>query len=246
MKKVPFGYRQVPEQEKEHLVVEHFNTVARMYDRMNTLLSFGIHYLWKRKTVRMLKPAPGERVLDVCGGTADMAIMAGRTVGASGSVTLYDINRAMMEIGRAKVRRKALDNRIRFCRGDAEAIALRREQFDVVMVGFGVRNLTHMERGFAEMFRVMRRGGRFACLEFSVPTAPMFRWLYDLYSFHLMPLAGRVLVGSRRAYLYLPESIRRFPSPTELKAMLEGIGFAEVAYHKLTNGIAVIHRAVKP
>ena len=240
-----FGFRPIPAREKGRRVLRHFNSIAGKYDSMNTLLSFGLHYPWKRWAVETLRLKTGDRVLDVCGGTADLSILGGRIVGAVGQVVLYDINRAMIEGGLAKVRNASLSARVKFVQGDAEVISFPPGMFDAALVGFGIRNLTHMEKGLAEMHRVLKPGGRFMCLEFSLPVSPWFRFLYDLYSFHLMPLAGKVLAGTREAYLYLPESIRRFPSPEELSRVLREIGFSRVTYRRLTNGIAVIYNAVK-
>lgn len=240
-----FGYRRVSAAEKGRLVLAHFNRVAAQYDFMNTLLSFGLHHLWKRTAVRMLGLRPGDRVIDVCGGTADLALLAARAVGASGRVILYDINRAMMEVGRSKVASSPLGERILYVQGDAEAISCPEQSCDAAMVGFGIRNLTHPEAGFKEMHRVLKPGGKLMCLEFSTPKTPWFRWLYDLYSFSLMPLAGKVLVGSWEAYTYLPQSIRMFARPEELTDMLQGFGFSQVRYRRLTNGIAVVHLGVK-
>ncbi len=240
-----FGYRLVPEEEKIHWVKRHFNTVASRYDLGNTLLSFGIHYLWKRTAVRMMGLDPGDNVIDVCGGTADLALLAARAAGASGRVVLYDINMAMMEAGMARVGASRWAGNIRYVQGDAETISFEDGSFDAAMVGFGIRNLTHMEKGFREMHRVLKPGGKFMCLEFSTPTAPWFRWLYDIYSFYVMPMVGEILVGSRLAYTYLPESIRLFPSPDKLSAILEGIGFTGLKYRRLTNGIAVVHVGIK-
>ncbi len=241
-----FGYRQVPAREKNQWVLRHFNTIARQYDWMNTVLSFGMQHLWKRAAVRALDLKPGDGVLDVCGGTADLSLLAAREISPSGSAVLYDINRAMMEAGKPKVARNPLAQRIWYVQGDAEKIALQAGQFDAAMVGFGIRNLTHMEEGLKEMYRVLKPGGKLMCLEFSIPTSFWFRWLYHFYSFHVMPLAGQILVGSREAYTYLPESIRKFPLPDELAKILEQIGFSKVTYRPLTNGIAVIHIGVKP
>ena len=231
--------------EKAELVTAHFSSIARKYDFMNTLLSGGLHYVWKRQAVQMLAIQPGNRVIDVCGGTADLAILAGRQVGPAGKVVLYDMNLDMIETGRPKISRKDLQARIVHVQGDAERISARDESFDVAMVGFGIRNLTHVEKGFQEMHRVLRPGGKLMCLEFSKPSAPWFRKLYDLYSFSIMPLVGQLLTGSRQAYTYLPESIRLFPEPDQLSAMLERIGFHSVTYRRLTNGIAVVHLGVK-
>ena len=244
-KQVDFGYKTVLESEKEKYVKNHFNTVARKYDFMNTLLSFGIHYLWKRIAVNMLAPSPGNRIIDVCGGTADLSILAARRLGKDGRIVLFDINKAMMMAGRPKLKKRGLQNMVHLNQGDAESIGFPDRCFDAAMVGFGIRNLTHMEEGFREMHRVLKPGGRFLCLEFSEPTNPVFKRLYDFYSFYIMPVFGQWLVGSRQAYTYLPESIRKFPKPDALKKMLEGIGFKDVAYKKLTNGIAVIHVGTK-
>lgn len=245
-RKVCFGYRMVSPREKGLLVSQHFNTVARKYDFMNTVLSFGMHLLWKRWAVGMLAPKPGDRVLDVCGGTGDLSMIAARKMGPSGKVLICDINLAMMETGRRKLAGNRYHGRIELVQGDAELLPFRAEQFDAAMVGFGVRNLTDMEKGFEEMFWVLKPGGRFMCLEFSRPVTTWFRWLYDVYSFYVMPLAGKILAGSREAYTYLPESIRVFPGPEELKAILERFGFVDVRYRRFTNGIAVVHTGRKP
>jgi len=243
--RVYFGCQPVAAEEKADRVRRHFTSVARHYDFMNSLLSFGIHHLWKRQAVRMLKPGAGQRVLDVCGGTGDLAVLAARSMGFSGQVVVYDFNRAMIEAGLHKVRRRPLETVVRYVQGDAERISFPDGSFDAVMVGFGIRNVTDMPRAFGEMFRVLKTGGRLMCLEFSKPTWSLFRWLYDLYSFRVMPLLGELIAGSRRAYTHLPESIRMFPLPDELAAVLRRIGFSSVTYRRLTNGIAVIHLAVK-
>ena len=242
---VYFGFRRVAENEKARMVRRHFNTVARRYDLMNTLLSFGIHHLWKRTAVQMLALKPGARVLDVCGGTGDLAVLAARAAGPGAQVIVYDINAAMLDVGRHKLAGNAVGRQIRFIQGDAERIAFADEHFDAAMVGFGIRNVTRMEDAFREMYRTLKPGGKMLCLEFSKPTAPVFRWLYDIYSFHIMPLLGDLIVGSRQAYTHLPESIRTFALPDELTAILKRIGFVRVVTCKLTNGIAMIHLAVK-
>ena len=242
---VSFGYRQIPEKEKAGWVLNHFNTVAQKYDFMNTLLSFGIHLLWKRTAVRMLNLQPGARVLDVCGGTGDLALLAARDIGHSGEVVLYDINRAMMQRGRPKVMGSPFGGRISFVQGDAEQIAFPERSFHAAMVGFGVRNLTHLEKGLEEMYRVLRPGGTLMCLEFALPTAPLFSRLYDFYSFHIMPVLGWIIGGSRQAYTYLPESIRTFPAPARVAALMKDVGFSRVTARRLTNGIAFLYLAEK-
>jgi demethylmenaquinone methyltransferase/2-methoxy-6-polyprenyl-1,4-benzoquinol methylase len=240
-----FGYLLVPETDKERWVRRHFNTVADKYDFMNSLLSLGTHHIWKRIAVRMMGLRRGDRVLDVCGGTADLALLAARDVGPAGEVVVYDINRAMMLAGIPKVMASPHGGAIRYIEGDAEHISFADNQFHGAMVGFGIRNLTHMEQGFREMHRVLKPGGALMCLEFSEPVTPWFRALYDFYSFYIMPNVGKILGGSRPAYTYLPESIRLFPGPDELKARLETIGFRNVRYRRLTDGIAVVHVGIK-
>jgi demethylmenaquinone methyltransferase/2-methoxy-6-polyprenyl-1,4-benzoquinol methylase len=240
-----FGFQKVPAQEKVKLVHKHFDSIARKYDFMNTLLSFGLHYLWKRTAVKMMGLQKGSRVLDVCGGTADLAMLAAGYIGSEGKVIVYDFNRAMMEAGKTKVHKALLAARIKYVQGDAEQISFPEGSFDAAMVGFGIRNLTYMEKGFAEMYRVLKPGGTFMCLEFSRPANPLFRFLYDLYSFYIMPCIGFLFTGSRTAYTYLPESIRLFPQPDELSVILRSIGFSTVTWYRLTNGIAVVHVGVK-
>jgi demethylmenaquinone methyltransferase/2-methoxy-6-polyprenyl-1,4-benzoquinol methylase len=240
-----FGYERIRTSHKTDRVLQHFNSVARHYDFMNTLLSFGIHYAWKRTAVRMLKLAPGDRVLDVCGGTGDLAILAARAIGPAGQVAIYDINRAMIKAGLHKVINTDIETRLWRVQGNAECISFPDRHFDAAMVGFGIRNVTHMQKGFEEMYRVLKPGGKLMCLEFSKPTWPVFRWLYDFYSFYIMPFLGELLVGSQKAYTHLPESIRMFPLPNELSKLLKKIGFSQITYRRLTNGIAVIHLACK-
>ena len=240
-----FGYQRVPRDRKADRVLQHFNSVARHYDFMNTLLSFGIHHLWKRSAIRMLNLAPNDAVLDICGGTGDLAILAARHIGPEGRVIVYDINRAMIQAGLHKVAHKDIEGCIRYAQGNAESISFPDRHFEATMVGFGIRNVTNMKKGFEEMYRVLKPGGKMMCLEFSKPTFLPFRRLYDFYSFHIMPLLGELIAGSRKAYTHLPESIRMFPMPDELTALLKEIGFSHIIYKKLTNGIAVIHLAIK-
>jgi demethylmenaquinone methyltransferase/2-methoxy-6-polyprenyl-1,4-benzoquinol methylase len=240
-----FGYLTVPEEEKVEWVRRHFSTVAKKYDYMNTLLSLGIHYQWKRIAIEMMNLRSGDRVLDVCGGTGDLSRMAAGKIGPFGRVVLYDINWDMMAAGRPKTSASPYHGLISFIQGDAEKIALPDNTFDAAMVGFGIRNLTHFEEGFREMRRVLKPGGVFMCLEFSEPVTRWFRCLYDFYSFYMMPYIGKVLAGCRPAYAYLPESIRLFPRPDELKSILEKIGLRNVRYRRLTDGIAVIHLGIK-
>jgi demethylmenaquinone methyltransferase/2-methoxy-6-polyprenyl-1,4-benzoquinol methylase len=240
-----FGYSTIAAEEKPRLVQDHFSASARRYDLMNTVMSLGVHHRWRRAAVEMMGLKEGALVLDVCGGTADLAILAGRVIGPKGRVTLYDFNRSMIEAGKPKVARASLTDRIRYVQGDAQEIALESGRFDAAMVGFGIRNLTDPNRGFKEMHRVLKPGGTLMCLEFSRPTSAWFRMLYDLHSFLYMPLVMRTLGRSMPSYTYLPESIRTFPLPDEVSDRLEQIGFTHVSYKRLTNGISVVHIGTK-
>jgi demethylmenaquinone methyltransferase/2-methoxy-6-polyprenyl-1,4-benzoquinol methylase len=242
---VSFGSQRVSPEDKRRLVQEHFDTVAPRYDLTNTLLSFGLQHVWKRHAVALLGLKPGEKVVDVCGGTADLALLAARVVSPGGRLVVYDFNRAMMALGQAKVNEAGLARAIAFVQGDAENLALADRSFEAAMVGFGIRNLSDMEQGLREMHRVLKPGGRLMILEFSQPTNPWFRALYDLYSFTVMPLMGKIMVNSWEAYTYLPESIRLFPAPRELSETLRGLGFSGVSYRPLSNGIAVAYVAKK-
>ncbi|OPY75437.1 MAG: Ubiquinone/menaquinone biosynthesis C-methyltransferase UbiE [Syntrophorhabdus sp. PtaU1.Bin153] len=242
---VSFGYQEVTPEEKDRLVREHFDSIAGKYDIMNSFLSLGFHHLWKRKAIRTLAPEPGWLILDACGGTGDLAVLAADRIGKTGSIIICDINFAMMEAGKPKILRSPVAGRIAFVQGDAEGFAFRNDSFDAVTVGFGIRNFTRLEKGLREIYRVLKPKGRFLCLEFSRPTSRFFNALYDLYSFVWMPLAGQIFAGTRKAYTYLPESIRVFPSPDRLIRILEEIGFSRVIHKRLTNGIASIYLARK-
>ena len=235
-----FGFTTYAESEKRHRVNRHFNSIATQYDFMNTILSGGIHYLWKRRAVDTLMIKPDQKVLDVCGGTGDIARLSASRTGKNGMSIVYDMNRKMIEQGK----KKSIKG-VTFVQGDAESISFPDGSFDAVSIGFGIRNVTHLETGFKEIFRVLKKGGTMCCLEFSKPDNPFFRYLYDLYSFKIMPLIGGLITGSTEAYTAFPESIRAFPLPGELSLILQNIGFKDIKITKLTNGIAVIHSARK-
>ncbi len=243
--KTRFGSEELDESAKAERVRQHFNSVAEKYDMMNTLLSMGIHYLWKYQAVRMLGLKPGDKVLDVCGGTGDLSIMADKIIGPRGKAFVYDINWEMMKAGRMKSGNARHRKRISFIQGDAESIAFPDNSFDAVMVGFAIRNITHMKQAFREMHRVLKPGGRFMCLEFSRPVWPWFCKLYDFYSFRIMPFLGNLIVGSETAYTCLPETIRSFLLPDELSEVFRETGFGNVKYRLLTNGIAAVHNGKK-
>ena len=243
--KARFGIRRYEEEKKADAVRVHFDRVAAHYDFMNSLLSLGIQHTWKRAAVRMLGIRPGEKVLDVCGGTGDLSILAARRTGTTGRVVIYDINHAMIQAGRHKIDPFPELSAIGYVQGNAEAITFPDNTFDCAMVGFGIRNVTHLRQGFAEMVRVLKPGGRLLCLEFSRPTNPLFRGLYDFYSFNVMPVLGQLLAGSAESYACLPETIRMFPLPGELAAILTAAGLKDVRWKPMTNGISVAHVGVK-
>ena len=247
-----FGERLVPESDKRGLVNEVFDSVAPKYDLMNDLMSMGTHRLWKSFVVRQMRLRPGDSAIDVAGGTADIALLMKRAVGPSdsggrkgGSVTVYDINQGMLAVGRDKCIDRGHIKGINFVRGDAEEIAFADNTFHGAVVGFGIRNVTHLELAFSEMARVVKPGGRVVCLEFSRPKSALVRRLYDAYSFSFIPAVGKAVTGNRYAYVYLPESIRRFPPQEELKAIMESAGLYKVRYYNLFNGIAAVHVGVK-
>jgi demethylmenaquinone methyltransferase / 2-methoxy-6-polyprenyl-1,4-benzoquinol methylase len=244
--KVHYGFRKVDADEKERLVKGHFDVIAGRYDLADTILSFGLHHLWKRAAVRCLDLSGRETVLDLCGGTADLALAACRIRSFQGRVAVYDLNRSMMLVGRRKVEQRALRDRVDFVEGDAERISFPGDTFAKVIVGFGIRNLVHPEEGIAEVFRVLKPGGRFVCLEFSIPVNRLFRCLYEFYSRHIMPHLGRLVAGEGTPYRYLHESVRVFPSPDRFVEILGGVGFTGIEVQRLTNGIAVIYSAAKP
>ncbi len=235
-----FGFTPYAESAKIQRVNRHFDTIATRYDLMNTILSVGIHYAWKRRSVETLGIAPEQKVLDVCGGTGDIAFLSASRTGEKGISIVYDINRKMIVQGKKKALRG-----VTFVQGDAECISFPDNSFHAVSIGFGIRNVTHLETGFREIFRVLKKGGKMCCLEFSKPDNTFFRTLYDFYSFRIMPLIGGLITGSKEAYTAFPESIRAFPLPEELSRILEKIGFRNIKIKKLTNGIAVIHSAEK-
>lgn len=240
-----FGNKLVPEEEKQGRVNEVFDSVASRYDIMNDLMSMGVHRLWKRFVVSQTGLRPGQAALDVAGGTADISILMADIVGEGGNVVVYDINGEMLKVGRDKCVDKGYLKNIRFVQGNGEEIAFEDNTFHCATVGFGIRNVTRLDRAFAEMTRVVKPGGKVICLEFSHPENPVFKKLYDFYSFSVIPNIGEMITGNRGAYEYLPESIRKFPPQEELKKIMEGAGLFKVKYHNLFNGIAAVHIGVK-
>ncbi len=240
--KSSFGFARVGEDVKQGLVDQVFARVAPRYDLMNDLMSGGLHRLWKDDLVSWLSPpksAVPYAILDVAGGTGDVALRALEASGAGASAVICDISAEMIEAGQA---RKG-DERLKFVRGNAEALPFAKESFDAYTVAFGMRNLTHLETALAEAFRVLKRGGRFLCLEFSAVEMPLLDRLYEAYSFNVIPALGGLVAGDSASYRYLVESIRRFPDQENFTQLIETAGFDQVRYRNLSGGIAAIHSA---
>jgi demethylmenaquinone methyltransferase/2-methoxy-6-polyprenyl-1,4-benzoquinol methylase len=244
--RVSFGYRDVTPEEKRQLVSRQFDEIASTYDRADTVLSAGLDARWRRQAIALLGLGPGETVLDLCGGTGGLALLAAAETGPRGRVVICDFNLAMMEAGKARIGRGAAGQCIRFLQGEAERLALAGGTVDAVTVGFGLRNFVDPVAGLAEMHRVLKPGGRVVILEFSLPRRRCVRALYHVYSFQIMPLAGRLICGTGGPYRYLAESIRVFPAPEDVVSMIEAAGFKDARFRRLTGGIAVIYTARKP
>ncbi|MDH5749770.1 MAG: class I SAM-dependent methyltransferase [Rhodospirillales bacterium] len=238
---VHFGYRTVGEEEKEPLVRGVFDSVATKYDLMNDLMSGGVHRLWKRSLINWLDPRPAMSLLDVGGGTGDIAFRFLEHGG--GHVTVCDINGEMLAVGRDRAIDQGILEGITWLEGNAEALPLEDASFDAYTTAFCIRNVTHMDRALAEARRVLRPGGHFMCLEFSPTCLPILSNLYDAYSFQVLPRLGAWVTGDREAYQYLAESIRRFPPPETFAAMIEAAGLEQVKVRLLAGGIAAIHSA---
>jgi len=240
-----FGFRQVPVEEKASMVAAVFDSVAARYDLINDVMSLGIHRLWRRFAIGLTGVGPGQRVLDVAGGTGDLSARLSRPVGPSGSVVLVDINDAMLQRGRARLENRGVGENVRYVQGDAERLPFPDDCFDCVIVGFGLRNMTDHDAALASMQRVLKPGRPVVILEFSRPTVWVFQLFYDFYSFRVMPLIGRLVAGDRVDYRYLAESIRQHPDQKMLKKMMERVGFERCAYFNLSGGIVAAHRGRK-
>ena len=236
-----FGYRDVRAGEKQGLVRGVFSNVARSYDLMNDLMSVGVHRLWKDAFVEQLNPRPGWTVLDVAGGTGDIAFRVRKRTGEDGRVVVCDLTPDMLEVGRDRAVDKGYLSGIDWVAGDAMSLPVKSRTADAYTIAFGLRNVTHIEDVLAEAYRSLRPGGRFMCLEFSQVVLPVLDRVYDLYSFNVLPRIGQLVARDRESYQYLVESIRRFPPQEELAQMMRDAGFERVSYRNLSGGIAAIH-----
>lgn len=242
-----FGFEDIPTEEKEGRVAAVFSSVAADYDRMNDAMSLGLHRLWKNHFVKKIRPRHGEMLLDVAGGTGDIAFRlqdAAERAGAQADITVLDINADMLAEGRRRAEEDARDGFV-WLEGNAQALALPDNQFDAYSIAFGIRNVTDVAAALREAHRVLKRGGRFYCLEFTSPVLPAFQPFYDAYSFNIIPRLGARIAGDAASYQYLVESIRKFPSRSAFKAMIEEAGFANTSVATLTGGIVAIHSGWK-
>jgi demethylmenaquinone methyltransferase / 2-methoxy-6-polyprenyl-1,4-benzoquinol methylase len=239
-----FGYETVPLDDKQERVDDVFHSVARRYDLMNDLMSGGLHRVWKDALVTAVNPPKYKRkfaVLDLAGGTGDVAFRIVQSGGSGTRVTVCDINANMLEVGRVRGAERGLDGVITFDQGNAEALAYPDRSFDCVTIAFGIRNVPRVEQALAQAYRVLKIGGRFLCLEFSSVDMPGLDALYELYSFQVIPRIGEAVTGDREAYQYLVESIRKFPKPKAFATMMEAAGFRRVSFTPMTGGVVALH-----
>ena len=238
---VSFGYEEVSPDEKEGRVGAVFSSVARKYDVMNDAMSVGMHRLWKDKFVRRVKPREGEQILDMAGGTGDIAF---RMAAQGASITVSDINQDMLDVGIERAMEQGIDGLV-WSRQNAEVLSFGDRFFDAYTIAFGIRNVTHIDKALAEAHRVLKFGGRFFCLEFSTTEWPGFKEVYDAYSHHLVPKIGQAIAGDAESYRYLIESIRRFPPMPEFERMIRAAGFKHTKVEPIMGGLVAIHSGWK-
>jgi demethylmenaquinone methyltransferase / 2-methoxy-6-polyprenyl-1,4-benzoquinol methylase len=239
-----FGFRDVPLEDKQTLVNDVFHSVARRYDLMNDLMSGGLHRVWKDIMVNTLNPPKSDHpyaLLDVAGGTGDVAFRAAKASGAGFRATVCDINADMLSVGRDRAAKRRLDDRVSFVEGNAEELAFPDRSFDGYTIAFGIRNVPRIDLALKEAYRVLKPGGRFLCLEFSSVDVPGLDRLYDLFSFKVIPQLGRAVTGDAESYQYLVESIRKFPKPAAFADMIRSAGFSRVNWQTLSGGIVALH-----
>jgi demethylmenaquinone methyltransferase/2-methoxy-6-polyprenyl-1,4-benzoquinol methylase len=243
-KETDFGYRRVPLDQKQGLVDDVFHSVARRYDLMNDLMSAGLHRAWKSALVTAVNPPKSDRdfrLLDVAGGTGDIAFRVLEAGGMGTHATIVDINGEMLAVGRERALKRGLDQSVTFIEANAEKLPLPDRTFDAYTIAFGIRNVPRIDAALREAHRVLRPGGHFLCLEFSSVDVPALETLYDFYSFNVIPALGRAVAGDAESYRYLVESIRKFPKPPAFAAMMREAGFARVSFTPMTGGIVALH-----
>ncbi|MEY8703002.1 bifunctional demethylmenaquinone methyltransferase/2-methoxy-6-polyprenyl-1,4-benzoquinol methylase UbiE [Francisella philomiragia] len=244
-KTTDFGFTEVPWEEKQKKVAGVFHSVAAKYDLMNDLMSFGIHRIWKKQTIAKTGVRKGDRVLDLAGGTGDLAYKFCQMVGSQGKVVLSDINSSMLEVGKEKLTNKGCVGNIEYVQANAEYLPFPDNYFDCITISFGLRNVTDKAKALASMCRVLKPGGRLLVLEFSKPIVPMLSKVYDEYSFKALPFLGKIITQDAESYKYLAESIRKHPDQETLKQMMYDAGFDNVEYQNMTGGIVALHIGYK-
>jgi len=240
-----FGYKEVPVEEKANKVADVFHSVADKYDIMNDLMSAGIHRLWKRYTIETSGAKKGDVILDLAGGTGDLAIKFSRIVGTEGLVTLSDINGSMLENGRERLVNMGIAGNVEYVQANAECLPFEDNTYNIITIAFGLRNVTDKDKALRSMYRVLKPGGKLMVLEFSKPVVPGLKPIYDQYSFKLLPLIGKLVANDEDSYRYLAESIRMHPDQETLKGMMEDAGFEKCAYHNMTGGVVALHTCYK-
>ena len=240
-----FGYERVKTAEKAGRVREVFDSVAAQYDLMNDLMSGGLHRLWKRFTIELSTVRSGQTVLDIAGGTGDLAAKFSKLVGADGKVILADINAAMLSVGRDRLIDKGALSNIDVVQADAQFLPFEDNSIDCITIAFGLRNVTDKAKALRSMHRVLKPGGRVLVLEFSKPTSPLLSRVYDAYSFSALPAMGKLITDDADSYRYLAESIRKHPDQESLLEMVDDAGFVDCRYHNMTGGIVAVHRGIK-
>lgn len=240
-----FGFQQVPTEEKAGKVAGVFHSVADKYDVMNDVMSMGIHRLWKRVTIEQSGAHRGQAVLDLAGGTGDLAAKFARIVGDEGSVILSDINASMLANGKKRLLDMGIGGNVKFVQANAECLPFDDNQFDIITIAFGLRNVTDKAAALRSMHRVLKPGGRLLVLEFSKPVAPGLAPIYDQYSFKLLPFMGKLIANDAESYKYLAESIRMHPDQETLKGMMDEAGFEQTSYRNMTGGIVALHKGFK-
>ncbi|MBF0283988.1 MAG: bifunctional demethylmenaquinone methyltransferase/2-methoxy-6-polyprenyl-1,4-benzoquinol methylase UbiE [Magnetococcales bacterium] len=240
-----FGFSEIPAAQKVERVRQVFDSVAQSYDLMNDLMSMGVHRLWKRYAVARLHIKPGDKILDVAGGTGDLTKLMAERLEQQGTFAVCDINASMLEVGRTRLADLGMVSGFHWIQGNAETLPFPDHTFHAATIGFGIRNVTRMDLALKEMTRVLRPGGQFLCLEFSHVVLPFLKPIYDAYSFKILPEIGERVAKDRDSYQYLVESIRRFPEQERFKEMMEQAGLSRVKYYNLSAGIAAVHVGVK-
>ena len=240
-----FGFEQVAYDDKVNKVAGVFHSVASKYDVMNDLMSFGIHRVWKRYTIEMSGVRPGHNVLDLAGGTGDLAAKFARIVGQQGSVTVADINDSMLKVGRERLLDKGIAGNVQYVQANAECLPFPDNHFDAITIAFGLRNVTDKNAALRSMYRVLKPGAPLLVLEFSKPESELLSKIYDTYSFKLLPVMGKVIADDPDSYRYLAESIRMHPDQETLKGMMIDAGFEKCEYFNLTGGVVALHRGYK-